>query len=164
MVYMPALTQQQAEAAAAAAAAGDDTFTLAAAASNASAVNDSRGSAGAAGGAGGPSGLAGYQAGLGRDDMIALVTITSPAALTAARRGLQPGVGMPLRQRCLPRLASVPFNGSYAPFFSATWMVPPGTLPVAAPGASTGSGGPANGSVTGNASTPSSGTGTATYG
>jgi hypothetical protein len=164
MVYMPALTQQQAEAAAAAAAAGNETFTLAAAA-NSSAGNATRGSAAA--GAGGPSGLGGSQAGLGRDDMIELITITSAATLTAARRGIQPYVGLPLRLQCLPRLPSVPFNGSYAPFFSATLAVPPGTVPTAAAGAGGGGNGSAaagNGSVVNNGSTPSGSGGSATYG
>jgi hypothetical protein len=162
MVYMPALTQQQAEAAGAAAAAGNDTFTLAAAAAAAEATASNASSAAAArAGAGGPSGLDPNNTGLGRDDMIALVTITGAAALTVARRGVQPYVGVPLRQQCMPRMPSVPFNGSYAPYFSATLSVPPGTLPVAAPSRD-GLGGPgaANGSVPRNTSTPDGGSAT----
>lgn len=94
--------------------------------------------------------------------MIALVSITGADALTAARRGIQPHVGVPLRQQCMPRPASVPFNGSYAPTFSAAWAVPPGTQPVAAPGSGTGGGGAVNGSGAGNATTPAGSI--ATYG
>jgi hypothetical protein len=91
--------------------------------------------------------------------MIALVTITGTDALTAARRGVQPHVGVPLRVQCVPHMPSVPFNGSYAPFSSAALAAPPGTLPVAAPPRD-GPGGPAgaaNGSAPGNASTPDGG-------
>jgi hypothetical protein len=153
MVYVPALTQQQAEAAAVAAAAGDDTFTLAAVANSSS--SNASAAAAARAGAGGPSGLSPGETGLGKDDMITLVTITGAAALTAACRGVQPYVGVPLRQQCLPHMPSVPFNGSYAPYFSATLAVPPGTLPVAAPPRDgLGDLGAANGSVPRNTSTP----------
>lgn len=51
--------------------------------------------------------------GLGVDDA-ALVMIADGPTLTLARRGIQPFVGVPISQTCLPAWQSVPaFNGSY---------------------------------------------------
>jgi hypothetical protein len=101
VAYMPALSARAAQAAARAASRRDAAFTLA----------PTYGLAPPSGNASADAALGAR--GLGVDDA-QRVLIASPAALLAARRGLQPYVGVPAAAACLPDWASVPaFNGTY---------------------------------------------------
>lgn len=114
LVYIPALTSDQVQAATNAARAGSGSFTLL---NEGLGGNSSANNSAAAGGGNGPTGT-----GLAGDNAVS-VAPQSMDALIAARRGIQPFVGVALGQQCLPVLATPAFNGTYAPLYPTSPIV-----------------------------------------
>lgn len=145
LVYIPALTMKQANASVQAADGNDAAFamgTLLAQAITGERSSSSDNTTNRGGARGGP-----LLAQVGRDTAD-VVTMVGMGSLTAARRGIQPYVGLTLTQTCIPLTPSVPWNSSYGALMSNR-SLKAGAAAAPAPASSSNQGTGHDGSISG---------------